>query len=223
MDIKDAIISRHSVRQYNDKSITGEALESLQKEIENCNDKSGLNIKLVLNDPEAFDCTTARYGKFVGVNNYIVLKGKECENFDILCGYYGEKIVLKAQMLGLNTCWVALTCNKKHLKNILENEEKLCCVITVGYGQNQGVAHKSKPQEKLYKAKGVLPKWFVEGINYAKLAPTALNQQKFIFELNDNNVVKIKSLFGPYTKIDLGIVKCHFEIGAGRENFVWAK
>ena len=25
-----------------------------------------------------------------------------------------------------------------------------------------------------------------------------------------------------YSKMDLGIVKCHFEIGAGKDNFVWA-
>ena len=28
------------------------------------------------------------------------------------------------------------------------------------------------------------------------------------------------SLIG-YTKMDLGIAKCHFEIGAGKENFQW--
>jgi len=55
------------------------------------------------------------------------------------------------------------------------------------------------------------------------LAPTAVNQQKFKFILRDGNKVETKtfaSLWG-YTQIDLGIVKYHFEIGAGKEKFQW--
>ena len=54
------------------------------------------------------------------------------------------------------------------------------------------------------------------------LAPTAVNQQKFRFALVDQNTVKAGTAFGPYAKIDLGIAKLHFEIGAGKENFQWA-
>ena len=41
-------------------------------------------------------------------------------------------------------------------------------------------------------------------------APTAVNQQKFLFELK-NGKVTAKNLGGFYSKIDLGIVKYYFE------------
>ena len=64
------------------------------------------------------------------------------------------------------------------------------------------------------------PEWFQKGVEAALLAPTAMNQQKFLFRL-DKNMVSVKAGFGLYTKIDMGIVKYHFEIGAGKENFQW--
>lgn len=48
------------------------------------------------------------------------------------------------------------------------------------------------------------------------LAPTAVNQQKFIFELK-NGVVTAKALNGFYAKIDLGIAKYHFEAVTGHK------
>ena len=49
-----------------------------------------------------------------------------------------------------------------------------------------------------------------------------MNQQKFWITLKDNTVTA-KSLGGFYSKVDLGIIKYHFAVGAGHENFVWAK
>ena len=43
------------------------------------------------------------YTSFSGVKNYIALIGKKSPNLEEACGYYGEKIVLRAQQLGLNT------------------------------------------------------------------------------------------------------------------------
>ena len=65
------------------------------------------------------------------------------------------------------------------------------------------------------------PTWFLQGIDAALLAPTAINQQKFTFSLQ-GNTVSAKAGIGFYSKIDLGIAKYHFEVGAGKENFRWA-
>lgn len=96
--------------------------------------------------------------------------------------------------------------------------EKLCCVIALGYGETQGVAHKSKPIEQLCRVKGDMPDWFKRGMEAVVLAPTAMNQQKFLISL-DGNKVNAKALTAFYSKLDLGIVKYHFEVGAGKENF----
>ena len=98
--------------------------------------------------------------------------------------------------------------------------EKLCCVIALGYGETQGVAHKSKPIEQLCRVKGDMPDWFKRGMEAALLAPTSLNQQKFFFTL-EGNTVTAKAGLGFYTKLDLGIVKAHFEMGAQDAAWQW--
>ena len=68
---------------------------------------------------------------------------------------------------------------------------------------------------------GAMPDWFRRGVEAALLAPTAVNQQNFTFSLEGENRVRAKAGWGYFTKVDLGIVKLHFEIGAGKENFEW--
>lgn len=72
------------------------------------------------------------------------------------------------------------------------------------------------------KVNGPAPDWFMRGIKYALLAPTSINQQKFTFTLHEGGRVSYKAGFGPYSKVDIGIVKYHFEVAAGLENFSWA-
>lgn len=159
----------------------------------------------------------ASYGSFKNVNNYIVLKGKKIRDFEYLCGYYGEKIVLYAQQLGLNTCWVALTFNKRRVKEVVPDGETLCMVISLGYGETQGKEHSSKTVKGVSECDGVMPLWFRDGIDAALKAPTATNQQKFFFTLNGNTVTVRTKGIGIHTKTDLGIVAYHFEAASGRQ------
>ena len=141
---------------------------------------------------------------------------------DEKCGYYGERLVLRAQQLGLNTCWVAMTYTKIKTAFSIGPGEKLCIVIALGYGETQGVAHRSKAFEKAARVEGAVPDWFKKGVEAALLAPTAMNQQKFQFVL-DGDQVSAKAGIGFYTKIDLGIAAYHFEIGAGKPDMVLLK
>lgn len=221
MTIKEAMEARHSVRSYLDKEIPNGIINELKEEIDACNKESGLHIQLVTNEKNAFDGFMAHYGKFSGVQNYVALIGKKDSNLDEKVGYYGERIALKTQMLGLNTCWVALTMSKGVVKKncTIEKGEKLVCVLALGYGKGQGAVHKSKSIDELCNVTEK-PEWFVNGMKAVILAPTAMNQQKFIFSF-DGNSVNAKSTGGFYSKVDLGIVKYHFEIGAGKDNFTW--
>ena len=211
--------SRHSVRSYTDQKIDGEALEQLNKIVDSCNQESGLNIQLCLNEPRAFSGFMARYGKFKNVKNYIALIGKKDAALEEKSGYYGETIVLKAQQLGLNTCWVGLTYSKGKSTAKIKAGEKLLMVIAIGYGKTNGVSHKIKSIEELCSVNGNMPDWFRSGMEAAQLAPTAVNQQKFHFELNGTTVKAIAGS-GFYTKVDLGIAKYHFEIGTGNGDWV---
>lgn len=219
MDITEAMQLRHSVRAYTDKKIEGDVLAELKAEVEACNKESGLNIQLITDEPNAFTGMMAHYGNFSGVQNYIALVGEKSADLQETAGYYGEKIVLKAQMLGLNTCWVALTFSKRKSKYKVGKGEKLVCVIAVGYGENHGKPHKNRFLDSVCTFYGDMPDWFMNGMQASLLAPTATNQQKFCFNLLDGNKVKAEATGGFYSKVDLGIVKYHFELGAGKENF----
>lgn len=97
--------------------------------IDKCNSEGELNIQLVTDEPDAFDGFMAHYGKFSGVKNYVAMIGKKSANLQEKVGYYGEIIVLAAQSLGLNSCWVAMTYKKIKSAFTVGKDEKLCCVI----------------------------------------------------------------------------------------------
>lgn len=220
MTVMEAIQARHSVRQYLDQSLRPDEIVELAEEVRICNQESGLHIQLVTNEPKAFNGFMAHYGKFSGVTNYFALVGKPGVDLQEKCGYWGERLVLKAQQMGLNTCWVALTFSKVKSAYTLNSGEKLAAVIALGHGATQGVPHKSKALNDVVRATGPLPDWFRAGMESVLLAPTAMNQQKFLFTLTGNQV-SAQATGGFYSKIDLGIVKYHFEIGAGKEHFQW--
>ena len=212
----DAILERHSVRKYLDREIEKEKVELLLEKTEELNKKSGLSIQLAVNEPQAFGGLLGSYGMLSGVKNYFALVGKDTDRLSELCGYYGELLVLEAQKMGLNTCWVAGTYQKNKTVCEIASDERLVCVIALGYGENSGKPHKGKSIEKLYKCDGEAPEWFIKGVESASLAPTALNQQRFVFEYSDGKAYA-KSLGGFYSDIDLGIVKCHFELASGHK------
>ena len=215
MTVMEAIDARHSVRAYKDIPIGQDIRGKLDEFVSRCNEESGLHITVRYDDPEGFDSRLARYGSFRNVKNYIILAGRKTADFNYICGYYGEKVVLYAQQLGLNTCWAALTFNRKKVRELIQEDETLCMVIALGYGETQGHPHKGKSLHDVVEVKGGMPEWFVEGVESALKAPTAVNQQKFTFSLDDGKPsVRARGL-GSNVKVDLGIVAYHFDAATG--------
>ena len=227
MTLQEAIETRHSVRAYKEEPLTEEIVKALKDKIEELNRQGQLHIQLILNEPKAFKGTLAKYGKFRGVTSYIVMAGRKADDLDDRVGYFGEQLVLYAQTLGLNTCWVGLSYTKIPGTYVLDEGEKIACYIAIGYGETQGASHKIKTVEQVSNATENTPLWFKEGVEAALLAPTAVNQQKFSFEYvgmkDGSHRVHAKKGFSMvgYTQMDLGIAKYHFEIGAGKEHFEW--
>ena len=215
---EDEIANRHSVRSYTDRRIEGEVLSKLQEKIDSVNKESGLKAKLILDEPSAFGRIMTKMTGFRNAVNYIAMIGPDNDDLAVKVGYYGEDLVLFAQSLGLNTCW-AMFCGKKGCE--VEKGDKFLIGIAVGYGVSQGVAHKNRPVKDVADVDGK-PEWFVKGVEAAMLAPTGMNAQKFRFDYIDGKV----SLTGGKSvlkQIDLGIVKFHFECGAGKDNFQWSE
>ena len=220
-DINEIIKRRHSVRQYKDIPLSSSDVETLQAEIDAINSEASLHFQLITDEPKAFSSKLAHYGKFEGVSNYFALVGTKCKDLYEKCGYYGERLLLKAEEIGLRTCWVALTYKKIPAAFSVSVGEKLALVISVGHGRHRGLPRKSKTPEAVSNVSDKTPSWFLDGVKSALLAPTAMNQQKFKITYNEDGTVSITAGLGFYTKTDLGIVKYHFEIGAGHNNFIW--
>lgn len=211
MDMLQLMKERNSVRQYKKLHIEQQKCDAINESIAEINAESGLHMQVFYDEPKCFDSFMAHYGKFSGVSNYIAIVGTK-QDWE-KAGYYGEKLVLRCQELGLNTCWVAMT-HGKTMADIGKGQQ-LLIVLSLGYGETQGTAHKSKPAAELSKADKETD-WFTKGMEAVCLAPTAMNQQKFMFELN-NGTVTAKVGNGFYTKIDLGIAKYHFETVTGHK------
>lgn len=220
-NIDKTIRERHSVRRYKEDIILDDIVNKINSIIQKINDESGLNIQFRTNDKDTFANYKLHYGKIYDCANYIALIGNKNEkNLEEKVGYYGEKIVLEAHELGLNTCWVGAGYSKSSLNVEVPKGQKIICVIAIGYGVHNGKVRPSKIYEDVSVTNDA-PDWYKKGIEYALLAPTAINQQKFKFELLENNIVSVKAGIGPFSKVDLGIVKYHFELGAGVNNFKW--
>lgn len=218
MTTLEAIKSRHAVRSFIDKPLDENSVQILKDEIKKCNDESGFNIQLVLNEPNAFQAEKPHYGQFKNCKNYLSIVGPKGE--DEKSGYYGERIVIKAQELGINSCWVALTYKSGLAEDTKQSGEKRYLVVALGYGETNGNARKSKSISDVSNYAEGNPEWFKNGVEASLLAPTAMNQQKFKFLL-DGDKVQAKPGLGFYTKIDLGIAKYHFEVGSGKGKEIW--
>lgn len=217
MDMKEAMRQRHRVRRYKGKPISADIVEKLNDRVRQNNDKYGLAIKLITNDgsavPGVIKLILAK-----GVNNFFIMAGPS--GTDEECGYCGADLMLYAQMLGLNTWWVGGTYNRKGAVEKAEGATPVG-IIAVGYGQTQGVPHKSKKVEAVSTYDGDAPEWFKKGVDAALLAPTAMAKQAFFIKGNGSKV-HIDCDNGIFTGVDIGLVKYHFELGAGIDNFEWS-
>ncbi|MBP3783566.1 MULTISPECIES: nitroreductase family protein [Lachnospiraceae] len=209
----DAIKERHSVRNYEAKKIEADKVEKIRAKIEELNKEGNLHLQFMEDAGKTYNKLFNKVAGLGSAPSVIACVGIDDETLEQRVGYYGEKLVLFIQELGLNTCWAG-TFNQKNIGAEVGNNKKLVISIAVGYGKDKGKPHKSKSPEQVIEAKGDRPYWFNKGVDMALLAPTAINQQKFTIRLNEDESVDFVDKGGIFSQVDLGIVRCHFEIGA---------
>lgn len=217
MTLKDAMYERHTVRKYKDKPLPEDIIELLNKRVIENNSTHNVSVRLVIEDESAFN-KLIRLVLAKGVKNYFVLCGKDASDLDERLGYVSADLMLYARTLGLNTWYVGGTYSRKAVEQKSPGE-RVIGVVAVGYGETNGKPHKSKPidQVSVYEG-GEAPSWFSDGVKAALLAPTALNKQAFVIT-GRNADVSIKCENGIFSGADLGIIKYHFALGAGMDNF----
>ena len=218
ISMKEAMYQRHMVRRYKNQLIPENVASLLKNRAAGHNEKYHLDVQLVTDDTSAFHAII-RLVLAKGVKNYFIMAGEDTPGLDERLGYSGADLMLYAQTLGLNTWWVGGTFNRKRMTEI-SHGNRVAGVVTVGYGQTQGVPHKTRRPEQVGSYSGDEPEWFRRGIEAALLAPTALAKQAFMIT-GSGNKVSIRCDNGIFSGVDTGLVKYHFELGAGKANFVW--
>ena len=246
----ETIRERHSVREYDGGPLEQAEFDALGAVVEECARESGLDIQLVGDNSEVFN-VIARFGLIRGCRTHVTfvvddakargatsgtnaaangateadcvkMRGARRTAVDEAIGYWGQKIVLAAQDMGLNTCWCAL-CSRKKSRAVVVPGKKIRLIIAVGHGKTQGFSRKTKSVEALSSVECAKePAWFAEAMEAAQLAPTAMNNQNFkITLLSDGKTVRIDAPQSGLNVIDEGIVRCNFEIAANEAGADW--
>lgn len=246
----ETIRERHSVREYDGKPLSRAEFDALGAVVEECARESGLDIQLVGDNPEVFN-VIARFVLIRGCRTHVAfvvddakagdatsganaatngateadcveMRGARRTAVDEAIGYSGQKIVLAAQNMGLNTCWCAL-CSRKKSRAVVAPGKKIRLIIAVGHGKTQGFSRKTKSVEALSSVEcAKTPAWFAAAMEAAQLAPTAMNNQNFkITLLSDGKTVRIDAPKSGLNVIDEGIVRCNFEIAANEAGADW--
>lgn len=220
MDIMEAMNSRHAVRSYILRPLKEETVSALREAAQDCAQKGGLHIQLITGEPEALGGFWAHRAGFSGAANYFVLAGSRSRDLEERVGYYGQMLALRAQMLGLNTCWVSGSFRRGKCRWESPRGDNLVCLLAVGCGTTAGHPHDSRSVDSVCRTDRPIPSWFRQGVEAALLAPTAMNRQNFRLTLREDTV-ELHST-GACAGLNRGILKYQFELGAGRENFRWA-
>lgn len=233
MDLKEAIEARYSRRNYLTTSLDLEVVAQLQHLIVQYAEEAGARIELVLDNGAAFEGFRRSYGMFKGVRHYL---GLIHEKDDVATaerlGYYGELLVLHAVTLGLGTCWVSGSFDRKACPFSLSESETILSTIVVG-NVEQGesskerfirkrVSLKRKPVAEMLSSDVEAPDWLLSGMRAVQLAPSAANRQPALFSYKEGHL-SAGTEHGESTSyaLDLGIAKCNFEIGAGGGSWAW--
>ena len=197
------------------KTLANNIIEKLNARINYLNFTHDVNLKLVTDDGSGISA----FWRFIftrGKTNYIILSGPKKKDVEEVIGYAGTDIALLAQDLGLSVSWFLNPISKSIVKHIADGEVTFG-IIAIGYGKQQSVCRCNKTADEVCSYDGTQPEWFKNGVEAALLAPTAINQQKFLFSMKDGTpFVQVKG-WGSYTKVDLGIVAYHFEAASGKK------
>ncbi|MCR4688592.1 MAG: nitroreductase [Saccharofermentans sp.] len=222
MTIYEAIQERHSVRIFRKDPIPDDVLKLLNQRIKELNSEYDVELALVTSNTKVIN-TAYKYTFTKNADNCIVLTGKNRPGIDEVIGYVGCDIMLYAQTLGLNTCWMSGSINKGEARDAARAKPGYLIpgIVVIGYGENQGKPHRSKEYKDVARYIGEAPYWFYKGVGCVLLAPTANNKQAFNIK-GDAGKVRITCDNGSYSGLELGIAKYHFEAGAGKDNFTWA-
>ena len=232
MEFIEAIDRRRSRRRYLPEPLTQADTDQLRQVIDKLTAEHDLRIELVVNNGEAFEGFRRSYGMFNGVRNYLgLIAGKDDFVAAEKLGYCGQIIALTAVTIGLGTCWVSGSYDRKACSFELSEGETIHSLLVVGSvaeedsfkeGVIRSMIHrKTKSVEEMMTVDSAPPDWFLAGMAAVQKAPSAANRQPVQFTWQGRVASAGVQSLGDGLALDLGIAKANFELGAGGGNWAW--
>ncbi len=132
-------------------------------------------------------------------------------------GYVGEAFILECEAQSVGTCWAWASCDRGAAKKLLKSGYKLDCVTPLGIACDTPPARRLKPLTQLTGLSeaqiGALPPWQKLALEYALLAPSAMNKQPWRFVVSEDGTAAKRSglMFAMH---DCGVAALHLELGA---------
>jgi len=230
MDIIQAIEKRISCRAFTTRQPDDETVQKLEQEIAAINDEAGLHFQLY--GPRE-DGTAISMASNMFASNppyYAALVARKDPIEEEKLGFYGERLVLLAEMLGLSTCWVASTYDRESARVDLAEGEVLHDVLPLGYAPAKmplkqrtirtAIRGRSKKQDELYR--GPVPlsqaaEWVQACVDAVWKGPSAINEQPVVFvqdALDAPIRAELSRVKTGMEYCDLGIAKYHFQVVA---------
>ena len=242
----DAIAVRASRRRYEPAAVADDIVARLRAFCEA--DRPSTSARVTMVEGASDRLFTGVLGKFAGsygrvegaplVAAFVGSDGHEGE-----VGYLGEAFILEATTLGLGTCWIAGTFDKKQAGELVElsEGERVMALTPLGTPVERRGAGKRLLRRALKVSRrlplGTIapgidgpaggktaaatgsdtpwPAWARTAVEAARLAPSGVNRQPWRFRLEGPGLVLARAEKLYWTApFDLGIAQLHVELGA---------
>jgi len=230
-----AIKTRRSRRQFDSLSVSTETLTQLSKVCTEFRPFPHVRAVLVNDSPNRlFKGIVGPYGKIRGAPAFVAFIGNmDSPNVQEEVGYTGEGIILEAEALQLATCWVGGFFRHEVAAPFVDmNKSEIIVAVTpVGYtAEHQsleerlmtgfGWTHRRKPLTSI--ATGLKeedwPGWVKAALEAARIAPSAINRQPWIFNIEPGSIIVSVNRpgmeFNVAKRLDCGISMLHIEVAA---------
>jgi len=235
------IETRKSRRRYDNQPLTTEQIERLKYVCNNFRPFSSARVRLVNQSADKIlKGVIGSYGKIKGAPAFFVFIGDKRDPLvQEQLGYTGEGIILEAEALQLNTCWVGGFFSLKAVRTLIDINEKeaVIAVAPIGVAPERysfeerlltafGLTHKRKPLSELtigLNERG-WPDWIKAALYAARLAPSAVNRQPWRFHVKPDSITistdggETKRDWVMSKRFDCGIAMLHIEVAALAHN-----
>lgn len=229
----DVAQTRRSWRSYDESPIAAEDLEALKELAESFRPYDDARCVVVADAPaDLFRGIVGSYGAPTGAPHALMMLARDTERCQQHAGYTGEALVLEAGARGVDTCWIGGNFDREKAAalHVLEDDEHVVCVSPLGTrvtpetmtDQLMHTFARSDTRKRIGEiAPGIddrWPAWARVAVECARLAPSALNRQPWLFSMHDGELVLrvAKGRERPEIRraLDCGIAMLHAQLGA---------